>query len=172
MVPIIIDFEKREVFTPLLGEAMVAMSKSRTSAGNTKWYKDFCWLNLEGREDVCDRCGQSGHPARRCVHDMPPDVKESVLGRKIPMRKDPEAHFVELTGLETYPVDSIFPPTAHSCSRSSSDSSVHSWRSPSSRGGRRSTSYCHSNQVLGGMDQLTNGLVVSDNSNSVCYSTF
>ncbi|KAF7340496.1 hypothetical protein MSAN_02121000 [Mycena sanguinolenta] len=39
----------------------------------------FDWGNSKDKEGVCHRCGLSGHIARRCVADMPDDVKAKIL---------------------------------------------------------------------------------------------
>jgi hypothetical protein len=44
---------------------------------------EFDWGNLKEKDGVCHRCGRSGHVARRCVADMPDDVKAKILTSKI-----------------------------------------------------------------------------------------
>ncbi|KAF7372534.1 CCHC-type domain-containing protein [Mycena venus] len=40
---------------------------------------EFDWGNSKERDGVCHHCGRSGHIARRCIADMPEDVKNKIL---------------------------------------------------------------------------------------------
>ncbi|KAF7345508.1 hypothetical protein MVEN_01569300 [Mycena venus] len=59
-----------------LNRAMAAI----TGRGGWRGVKgEFDWGNSKEKEGVCHRCGRSGHVARRCVADMPDEVKAKYL---------------------------------------------------------------------------------------------
>ena len=135
---------------------------------NPTVYKSFCWLNTDNREGVCFRCGRSGHSAPRCVHDMPEEVKDKVLG---PRAAAGDVYYADtspsddtnlgistldmdtLESLETWHVAHLADHT-HSVSRSQSHSRS---RSPASRGGRCRSSLPSTcpNLIIGSPDWLT-----------------
>ena len=95
-------------------------------------HKDFNWLNTENRENVCWRCGKSGHGAPRCVFDMPKEVKDKILKvSTVKSAKTEEVFYFDdhldlaafttsytpplssLQTLHTDPIESIIEPTIH-----------------------------------------------------------
>ena len=44
---------------------------------------DFDWGNSKGREGVCFWCGKPGHVTAKCIADMPPNIKNKILGGSI-----------------------------------------------------------------------------------------
>jgi hypothetical protein len=83
----LLKFERREGLTPPDQVPSLPSTLSTSTVMHASYpatthiiYKTFCWLNTENHESVCFRCGRSGHSAARCVHDMPKEVKDKVLG--------------------------------------------------------------------------------------------
>ncbi|KAJ6458362.1 hypothetical protein C8R47DRAFT_1081747 [Mycena vitilis] len=58
------------------------MVKSEAMAARKGGKGEFDWGNSKEKDGVCHRCGRSGHVARRCVADMPDDVKAKLLTSK------------------------------------------------------------------------------------------
>jgi hypothetical protein len=168
----LLEFERREGLTPpdqvppLSSNisTSTAMLASRPVTTHVV-YKTFCWLNTENREGVCFRCGRSGHSASRCVHDMPQEIKDKVLGgtrsdiyytsSDVSPPNDPIStlHTDSLESLESWDVAHL---ADHTGSLTLSRSCSHS-RSPASRGGRRRSSSptARHNLIIGTPDWLT-----------------
>lgn len=90
MIIELLEFERREGLSPS-NSSKPSLSLVATTSRPAKTYTSFNWLNSEDREDVCARCGKSGHEAPRCVFDMPKDVKDKVLGGSKVKRLPPSA---------------------------------------------------------------------------------
>lgn len=69
------------------GSKTYTRSTSPTIVEDEKGYR---WCD-PSNENCCHRCGRSGHIAARCVYDMPPDIKDWVLGRPASSGKE-KAH--------------------------------------------------------------------------------
>lgn len=126
------------ISTPFSTSASDEVMYARSRKSSSLEYTDFSWGNPDNRLNVCFRCGKSGHPASRCTHDMPEDVKRHILGRS-EVHVHEEAHLMDLgsrneSGLTTHSVESVL----HELHLSSSPHSNR--RSRSIRGGRRSRS--------------------------------